>query len=246
MVVAKFILLMVVLIPCVGGEELSGGSGDRERVLIVFYSYPEEASLTAIFRGYEVCSPSRIVILSSRRRGDELRGLVDRIGGVLRGVELDPRAVVPDVDTSLEEIPRIADEVRRSVLRDEGIRSAEICFVASAGSRLEVASISMVLDRERTRVLYVSFLWGPWKGAFYPYTPKPLEIVHEIHGCGTELRQFNAVHEPPLRDVLRASELRRAVLEAQFRFNKDLCCSPCYATIDGVDCRCRGLRIEFR
>jgi len=212
--------------------------------LIVFYSYPIEASLTAIFRGLEVCNPRSIVIVSTKRRASEVEELLSILRSMYSDIELYGYSDIPDIETSLEDIPKVIDKVKELL---KMLSFDEICFVSSAGSRIEISSLMMVLDRSKSNVLYISFTWGPWKGSFYPYTPKPLEIVHEVHGFGVLPRIGSDITfvDTQLIDKMDISSIRRETLLTQLYLNKHIVETPCYATRDSVDCSCRSLTISI-
>ncbi len=209
--------------------------------LLIFYSFPIEASLTAIVRGIEVAKPNRVFIVASYRRCEEVSYIVNVLKNSYNDIEFVLRCSIPDVETSIEDIPKVIDVMKNLVNEIDD----DIYFVASSGSRLEIASISMVLDRAKTEVLYISFIWGPWKGAFYPYTPKPLEIVHEIHPMDRGFKLGSLPNGEVLVKLLGISipRLRRETLFEQYGLNKHYSDSLCIATRDGIDCSCRGIEI---
>ena len=211
-----------------------------KRVLIIFYSHPIEASLTALFRGLEVCNPDEVIIISTRRRGDEVRKLL----GILKNIKFRIFTSIPDIETSFNEIPQVIDHIKNIF---KSLTYDEICFVSSAGSRIEVSALSMVLDRSKTTVLYVSFPWGPWTGSFYPYTPKPIQIVHEIHGSGVLPVvgfKISSINHGLIKNLTLPS-FRKDVLLTQFILNTQLAETPCYATRDSIDCMCPTLYIDI-
>ncbi len=216
---------------------------EHDKVLVVFYSYPIEASLTGIFRGYEVCSPKKIVVVSTRRRADDLDRLVEILKSVFSDVEIVSMPILPDIETSIEEIPSFIDYVKKVI---DAVKGYDICFVISSGSRIEVVSFSMVVDRSLLHALYISFLWGPWRSSFYPYTPKPIQPVHEVHSYGLKptaqtIYVDDDTHSKLLRDV---SILRRETLLTQYRFNLENSATPCYIGRDYSECSCRSMKIE--
>ncbi len=79
------------------------------------------------------------------------------------GVEFKALPIVPNVGSSPE---LINDEVTK--LEGLGLGRSLACFVVSTGSKLEVASMSLVLNRSYTDVTYISFLWGFLGGTYYP------------------------------------------------------------------------------
>ncbi len=214
---------------------------------VIFYSYPLEASLTSIFRCLEVCCCSRVYVLSSLRRGDEVRDLCSLLNELIDDVEFIPLPIVPDVENSPE---RISDVI--NVLRGcDFLRGSKLCFVASAGSRLEVVSLAVLINRSLTDVTYVSFLWGPWVGTYYPFTPKPIQLTHVIHPgieCFMECRELPK-WLTKLRKLLSkyGSELpvlRREVLNNQLIINSGLS-SKCLSYGGSIN-SCEGLVIKFR
>ena len=212
--------------------------------LLVFYSYPEESSLTAIFRGIEVCKPNKVVIMTSHRRCDDVRTLIDKLRKYYEGesIEFLDYCSIPDVETSLSQIPSVIDRLRPLIKELED----DVYVVASAGSRLELASLSMIIDRSRTEVLYISFLFGPWSGTYYPYTPKPLQIVHEIHPLGKELIPGPYPRIRSHGELLQqTTSLRKAVLSTQYTINQLISDSRCIGTTDGIECSCRGMDIRI-
>ncbi len=220
------------------------------RNLIVFYSYPEESSLTAIFRGIEVVRPDKVFIISSQRRCDEVRELTSKLKEYFKGYDIDfiEYCGIPDIETSLSNIPYVTDGLRTLIRSLDG----DVYVISSAGSRLELVSFSMLIDRSRTEVLYISFFFGPWSGAFYPYTPKPLQIAHEIHPIDRGLGQGPYPHIDNHEELLskfamgRAgiTTLRRETLIAQYIINSSIQETLCIDTRDHSECSCGGLRIE--
>ncbi len=211
---------------------------------IVFYSHPRESSLTAIFRSLEVCCCSRVYVVSSRRRGGEVKELLKVLKRLVPNVEFKALSIIPDVETD----PKGISEVIK-VLRNEPFIKESTCFIASAGSRLEVASLSTVIRRELTDIIYVSFLWGPWRGTYYPFTPRPTQVAYVLHP-GSEL--FSECSEGFLRldglvELLSMEDvpvLRGEVLKSQLMINRDLS-SKCLST-DGELSNCGRLRVAIR
>ena len=240
----------------------------RDCVLVVFLSFPAEASLTALYRGLEACACREVFVLSSRRREGEVRGLADGLNDVLGGLGVRVTALpyIPDVDSAPEGIPGVArwfrEEFLRRYVRVKGGRWRTLCLMISAGSRLEVGVASTCLERGSSNVAYVAFLWGPWRGAHYPYTPKPLEPLAGIHcrdtvcgdlsgAAGLGVRVVDAARKAsPLPKGL--TSLRRAALEAQALINAEspIARNPCVLTTDrggrGCPGGCGPLSIEVR
>jgi len=237
-------------------------SGLRDCALAVFLSFPEEASLTALFRGLEVCACRNVLILSTKRRGGQARRLAEELNGVLGGLGIHVEALpsIPDVDSSPEDVPGVVTWFRRDFLRGR-VKGSPLCLMVSAGSRLEVSVAAISLERGLSNVAYVAFLWGPWRGTHYPYTPKPLEPLVGIHcrhgpacdelsGGGAELS--TRIVEAALKVVppLEAPRLRCATLEVQARLNAELpvASNPCVVTpeVSGRGCPggCGPLSIE--
>lgn len=241
----------------------SRAPGIRDCVLITFLSYPTEASLTALLRGLEVCRCGEVLILSTRRRGREAGDLASRLGEALAGLGVRVEALpeVPDVDTAPEDIPKAVRWFREEVVR-RVLKGRVACFTASSGSRLEVASASMALPRGSSDVIYVGFLWGPWRGAHYPHTPKPVQPAATIHchdGTCSDMLEPPGTFRGVVDAVVRAvplppnmPRLREAVLEAQASINREACVAlnPCVATQDlsraGCPEPCGALRIVIR
>ncbi len=215
------------------------------KVLVVFYSFPEESSLTGIFRGIEVCCPNKVLIMASRRRCGDVESLIGKLKNFFesKGIDFDYFCNIPDVETSLDEIPLVIDYLRSITKNLKG----DVCLMTSCGSRLELSSILMLVKRDTTELLYVSFLWGPWSASFYPYTPKPIQIVHEVHPTGKVLclgpYPYIDNHEVILPPNL--TKLRKEVLNAQYLINSSLSDTPCIATRDGIDCKCPKLMIRI-
>ena len=238
-------------------------SGLRDCVLVVFFSFPAEASLTALYRGLEVCGCRDVLILSTKRREAEVRELAERLGGELSGLGVRVVALpsVPDVDSTPEEVPGVVTWFRKNFLKGV-VGGAPLCLMVSAGSRLEVSVASISLERDSSNVAYVAFLWGPWRGAHYPYTPKPLEPLAGIHcrdspACddlrgGGDRLGVRVVHvaervtPPP-----KAPTLRHATLMAQASINAELpvASNPCVVTPErsgrGCPGGCGSLSIEI-
>lgn len=239
-------------------------SGLRDCVLAVFLSFPVEASLTAIYRGLEVCACRDVLILSTKRREDEARRLAEELGEVFSGLGVRVTALpsVPDVDSAPEDIPNVVTWFRKSFLKGV-VKGSPLCLMVSAGSRLEVSVAATSLERGLSNVAYVAFLWGPWRGTHYPYTPKPIEPLIGIHcrhgpSCdelsGGGVRLSTRVVEAALK-VTPPSEapvLRHATLQAQARLNTELpvASNPCVMTPErgGRGCPegCGSLSIEVR
>ena len=237
-------------------------SGLRDCVLATFLSFPEEASLTALFRGLEVCACRDVLILSTKRREGQARRFAEELNEVLGGLGIRVEALpsIPDVDSSPEDVPGVVTWFRRDFLRGR-VKGSPLCLMVSAGSRLEVSVAAISLERGLSNVAYVAFLWGPWRGTHYPYTPKPVEPLAGIHcrhgptcdelgGGGAELS--TRVIEAALKVVPppEAPRLRRATLEAQARLNAELpvARNPCVVTpeVGGRGCPggCGPLSIE--
>ena len=223
-----------------------GVSGCR-RVLIVFYSYPPEASLTAIVRGLEECGADCLLIISSERHEGTVKDLASKVSRCVRGVKVTYSASIPSIGR-LSDLTRVIKVIKSLIPR-----GVELCFISSAGSRLEVSSLSMVIDRGRTDVIYVSFLWGPWVGAYYPYTPKPLEAIHVIHpsrgsfcGGGVDVGvDISCLDAQGFLNTTGLGSLRALTLRNQLFLNRELCPSRCCYEEGLVNCSCRGLVIEF-
>jgi hypothetical protein len=66
---------------------VSQGAGSR--CVVVFYSVPVEASLSALFRSLEVCGGDRVFVVSTARRGSDAREVVSRVGQSV-GVGVEP------------------------------------------------------------------------------------------------------------------------------------------------------------
>jgi hypothetical protein len=214
--------------------------GARSRCVVVFYSVPVEASLSALFRSLEVCGGDRVFIVSTARRGSDAREVVSRVGQSV-GVGAEPVPVFPDEDTAQPvEISRAVDIVKSVVSGCE-----EVCVDVSSGSRLEVATaIAAFTQLGSAKIFYTSFAWGPWKGLFYPLTPKPLQRVYFLAPGQSPPKPSTAVFQASAGDLLALAfagpELRRRVAEAQYNINKQLD-SLCYADSEGFECSCRGL-----
>jgi len=210
---------------------------------IVFYSLPIEASKTAIIRGLEVCCCKKVYVLSTSRHSNEVKELCRLLGRLIGGIEFKALPIIPDVEESPELINEVA--VR---LKELGLGKEPACFIASAGSRLEVASMALILDRSLTDVIYVSFLWGPWGGTYYPFTPKPIQLVHILHpgieafnSCTTKLNIRN------LEDLLNSSttsRLRKEVLKSQLLMNYELN-TKCVAHKNDISCKCPKLMVSI-
>ncbi len=237
--------------------------GLRDCVLVVFLSFPEEASLTAIYRGLEACACRDVLVLSTRRRGREAEELVrvlnEVLGGV--GVRFTPLPSVPDVDLEPEGMPDVITWFRREVLKGVA-RQSPLCLMASAGSRLEVSAAAVSLERGSSNVAYVAFLWGPWRGTHYPYTPKPLEPLVALHcreaSCSELEGGAEGLGARVVEAALRATpppstpRLRHATLHAQARLNAEgvVARTPCVMSQErrGRGCPegCGPLVIEVR
>jgi len=209
---------------------------------VLFYSLPVEASITAIFRGLEVCCCSEVYIVSSARRSESVKELCRVLRGVVRGVEFKALPIIPDVEDRPEEVGRVVSALRRLLGR------LRACFIASAGSRLEVASTSMALDRGLTDVIYVSFLWGPWTGAYYPFTPRPIQLVHVLHPGIEVFRECRGgLDLRGVGEVLLGEDvppLRREVLIAQLLINSEL--GDRCVMYEGSGFSCGGVRVSAR
>ena len=89
--------------------------GVGSRCVVVFYSVPVEASLSALFRSLEVCGGDRVFIVSTARRGSDAREVVSRVGQSV-GVGAEPAPVFLDEDTAQPvEISRAVDIVKSVV-----------------------------------------------------------------------------------------------------------------------------------
>jgi hypothetical protein len=214
--------------------------GVGSRCVVVFYSVPVEASLSALFRSLEVCGGDRVFVVSTARRGSDAREVVSMFGQSV-GVGAEPAPVFPDEDTAQPvEISRAVDIVKSVAGGCE-----EVCVDVSSGSRLEVAAaVAAFTQLGSAKIFYTSFAWGPWKGLFYPLTPKPIQRVYFLAPRRGSLKPSTAVFQASAGDLLAlafaGSELRRRVAEAQYNTNKQLD-SLCYADSEGFECSCMGL-----
>lgn len=57
--------------------EVSRSSSSK--CIVVFYSVPREASLSALFRSLELCGGGKAIIVSTARIGDEARSVVEKV-----------------------------------------------------------------------------------------------------------------------------------------------------------------------
>jgi len=210
---------------------------------VVFYSLPVEASKTAIIRGLETCCCEKVYVLSTSRHANQVKELCRLLNRLIRNVEFKALPIIPDV----EESPELINEAVIR-LKKLGLGREPTCFIASAGSRLEVVSMTLILDRSLTDVIYVSFLWGPWGGTYYPFTPKPIQLAHILHpgievfnSCTTRL---NVVGLEELLDLSVASRLRREVLKSQLIMNYELN-TKCLAYEHSISCKCPKLRVSI-
>ncbi len=236
----------------------------RDCSLVVFVSWPVEASLSSLFRGLEVCRCNTIYLISSKRRKDEVIRLASELLNCLSRLNVNVKSLpeIPDTDVSPELLPEVVKWFR--VLAKRLCRDGYVCFTASSGSRLEVSSASISLERGCVDVIYVAFLWGPWLGSYYPFTPKPLQPAVLLHeGASVTCREaesscFSQVlpHSVKGFNYLLNSlpELRRSTLEAQLIINseKRVAGNPCLMTANSVTGRrgcmneCGRLIIEVR
>ena len=212
---------------------------------VVFYSYPFEASLTGIFRSLELCCCSRVYVISSLRHRDEVSKLCELLNNLIDGIEFIALPIVPDVENTPERI----SEVMR-VLKGLEALKGRACFTASAGSRLEVASYSSLIRRSLTDVIYVSFLWGPWVGTYYPFAPKPIQVTHILHPgiesfreCGEGYLRLSKLSRLLSKYFSRLPRLRYEVLSNQLIINAGIS-SKCIDH-EGINCRCGSLVIKL-
>ncbi len=212
---------------------------------VVFYSLPAEASKTAIARSLEICCCDVVYVISTLRHKEEVEALCRTLSKLVRDVEFKSLPVIPDVDRSPELIDEVTGKLE-NVVRSFGGRA--LCFTASAGSRLEVASLSLLLNKELTDVIYISFLWGPWRGSYYPFTPKPVQLAHVLHrGPGTFEACTREVNLNALSELLRSEELpklRREVLKTQLVINSELR-SRCLSH-GGLDCPGVSVKVVYK
>ena len=188
--------------------------------LVVFVSYPFEAALSAIARGIEVLDVDKLVLVSTSRWRSEVEALRSCLeGSVVRKVVVDYGFPDPLIDPY-----SFGTDVARK--RIENILGSEenVCIATSSGSHLEISTALEVL-KPRCSV-YVMFGWGPWRGAFYPYTPRPLQLAY-IDGEYPARDRIDSSLTTKIADALRRflslePRFRRAVLEQQLAINMQI------------------------
>jgi len=83
----------------------------NSKCIVVFYSVPREASLSALFRSLELCG-GKAIIVSTARIGDEARGVVEKVRSI--GLDIEAFPIFPDEDTSNpEDIARAVNSTAR-------------------------------------------------------------------------------------------------------------------------------------
>jgi hypothetical protein len=198
-----------------------------------------------LFRSLELCGGGKAIIVSTARIGDEARSVVEKVRSI--GLDVEAFHIFPDEDTSNPEDIARAVNIVRSVVGS----CKEVCVDVSSGSRLEVASATTALSKDLSipvAVTYTSFGWGPWRGLFYPLTPKPLQKAYLLTSARSLLNTSTSIFYAEARDYIDlariGSELRKGVAEAQYNINKQLD-TPCYADSESIECSCRGLEISI-
>ncbi len=186
--------------------------------LAVFVSYPPEAALTCIARGLEVLERVDGIVLVATR---EWREFVEKLRDAVLGLGIDARVFSDFPDPYVDPRGFDLDTARRYLQRVASEVGDDICLAISSGSRLEISLASRFL--EHRAMLYVSFGWGPWRGAFYPFTPRPIEIAYLL-GDAPRRSRVDASLVKSLANALRGflgslPRLRRRVLEVQVDIN---------------------------
>ena len=84
----------------------------NSKCIVVFYSVPREASLSALFRSLELCGGGKAIIVSTARIGGEARSVVEKVRSI--GLDIEAFPIFPDEDTSNpEDIARAVNSTAR-------------------------------------------------------------------------------------------------------------------------------------
>ncbi len=191
--------------------------------IVVFASTPFEACLSAIARCLESLDDVvGVAIVATREWKERIEILGKKLGECL-GIEVRSYTDFPDPLVNPSGFSMY--EARRYVEKIGSELGKDVALVVSSGSRLEVSIASLAM--EPRAFIYVSFGWGPWQGAFYPYTPRPIEpmyILGEVKVRDRVDSDFVEKLAKALRDFLPKSmpKLREMVLEAQVEINKEI------------------------
>ena len=214
------------------------GSADRVAVVAASPgSYALEAVVSTVLRVLEEYSVSRVILVGMERARGFLEEASKTLSRVIPDLEVEYRLVC---DWLTRRECSAEWELRKIVIglcSEYGEESIVVAF--SPGSRRLAAATAMsglafsVKDTVATsscmaEVVHVDFLFGPWSGATYPYTPRALEPVIRVHPVLERLPQprNRASGMPDLpgsgcRDPLGRSlpPLRCSVLELARRIN---------------------------